>query len=108
MASTGRGPIIAVVGKFMPSCTASSVPLPRPIIRLIHPDRVEDPGSASSTSSMAEKWERLATGRPTAWTAASSPEAHSGASGAIIGCSPNIGSAHSNVFTGTAVVGRAW
>ncbi len=50
----------------------STVP-PIPIIRLTQPRRALEPGSASSTSSIAEKWERLGTGRPTAWTAASSP-----------------------------------
>ena len=46
MASTERGPIIAVVGKFMPSCTASRVPslVPRPIIRLIQPVRTVGAG----------------------------------------------------------------
>ncbi len=93
----------------MPICTASSVPFlgPRPIIRLIHPVRASDPGAASSTSSMAEKCERLATWRPVAWTAASSPEFHNGCSGAIEGCRPNIASAHSRALFATAVVGRA-
>ena len=37
--------------------------------RLIQPTRALEPGSASSTSSMASKWLRLGTGRPTPWTA---------------------------------------
>ena len=62
VARVGFGPTSAVVGKFIPSWTASSVPFlgPRPIIRLIHPLRASEPGAASSTSSMAEKCERLA------------------------------------------------
>ena len=93
----------------MPSCTASSVPFmgPSPIIRLIHPLRASEPGAASSTSSIAEKCERLATRRPVAWMAASSPEFHRGSSGAIDGCRPNIGSAHSRALFATAVEGRA-
>ncbi len=109
MARVGFGPTSAVVGKFIPSWTASSVPFlgPRPIIRLIHPLRASEPGAASSTSSMAEKCERLATRRPVAWIAASSPDCHSGASGAIAGCSPNIASLHSRAPAATAVEGRA-
>ena len=36
-------------------------------MRLIQPVRADEPGAASSTSSMAVKCERLATGNPTAW-----------------------------------------
>ncbi len=109
MASTERGPIIAVVGKFMPSCTASRVPslVPSPIIRLIQPVRTEEPGSASSTSSMAAKCDRFAIGRPVAWMAASSLLSHSEVSGAIIGCSPNMESAQISEAFCTAVEGRA-
>ncbi len=95
----------------MPSCTASKtaglawVP-ERPTIRLTQPLRSEEPGAASSTSSIAEKWERFATGSPTAWTAASSPEVQYFVSGASLGCSPNIESAQSSWLAATAVVGR--
>ena len=51
--------------------------------------------------------ERLAPGRRTAWTAASSPEAQNGASGAILGCRPNIESPHTTEDLATLVVGRA-
>ncbi len=93
----------------MPICTASRVPLrgPRPIIRLIQPLRASDPGAASSTSSIAEKCERLGTLRPVAWTAASSPDFHKNSSGSIEGCRPNVESAHNRAVFGTAVVGRA-
>ena len=52
--------------------------------------RVVDPGSASSTSSIAAKCDRLGAGRPVACTAASLPAVHIGSSGASAGCSPNM------------------
>ena len=93
----------------LPSWTASvgSEPPSRPIIRLTQPRRTLLPGSASSTSSMAEKCDRLGTGRPTACTAASSPESHSHESGDRFGCSPNISSAATRLFFGSARLGRA-
>ncbi len=107
MESTCASPRVAVVGKFWPSWTPSKTlaPAPRPIIRLTQPERSDDPGSAFSTSSMAAKCDRLTIGSPVAWMAASSPEAHSGASGDIAGCSPNIGSAQTSAEAATAVVG---
>ena len=56
-----------------------------PTSRFSQPTRLLDPGSASSTSSIAEKCERLARGRPVAWTAASLPAFHRGSSGARFG-----------------------
>ena len=50
----------------------------------------DEPGSASSTASIAAKWERLGAGRPVACTAASVPASHSGSSGASSGCRPNV------------------
>ena len=41
-----------------------------PISRLSQPLRALEPGSASSTASIAAKWERLGAGSPVAWTAA--------------------------------------
>ena len=67
--------------------------------------RALEPGSASSTSSIAEKCERLGTGSPTAWTAASSPAATATAAAPCCGCSPNIASAASRDAVGTAMVG---
>src|SRR3954469_20130504 len=99
---------MAVDGVSSPTCTPSRglVFGPSPIIRLIHPDRTDDPGSASSTSSMAQKWERLGTGNPVACIAASSPDCQYLARGCIDGCSPNIVSEQIRADAGTAVVGR--
>ena len=79
----------------------------RPTSRLSQPTRAAEPGSASSTSSIAEKCERLATGSPVAWTAAILPAFHSGSSGASAGCSPNMPSLASSRSGGTAMRGRA-
>ena len=78
-----------------------------PIMRFTQPRRVVDPGSASSTSSIAEKWDRFGTERPTACTAASSPAVNSHSSGCIWGWRPNIESGATSAFCGTAMVGRA-
>jgi hypothetical protein len=79
----------------------------RPIMRLTQPRRSDEPGSASSISSMAAKWERFGRAIPTAWTAASSPDRHSHSSGAICGCSPNMSSAQISDARGRATPGRA-
>ena len=50
--------------------------------------RIDEPGSASSTSSIAAKCERLGAGSPVAWTAASLPAFHNGSSGASVGVQP--------------------
>ena len=104
------GPVRAVVGLVEPTWTAfiGSEPTPRPIIRLIHPVRADVPGAASSTSSMAEKCDRLTTLSPVAWMAASSPDCQYLASGCIDGCRPNIASLQITEAAGMAVVGRAW
>ncbi len=83
MASTGADPYSDVGTMPDPIWTPSNglAHASRPIKRLIHPLRTCEPGSASSTSSMAEKWLRLGTGRPTAWTAANLPDTHSGRRG---------------------------
>ena len=109
-AIVAAGPVSAVVGKSMPTWTAfiGSEPPPSPTIRLIQPVRAEEPGAASSTSSIAEKCDRLTTGSPVAWMAASSPDCQYLASGCIDGCSPNIESLQISEAAGTAVVGRAW
>ncbi len=59
-----------------------------PTSRFSQPIRALEPGSASSTSSIAEKCERLAMVSPAAWTAASVPAVHSGRSGAELGVQP--------------------
>jgi hypothetical protein len=74
---------------------------------LIQPERAVEPGSASSTASIAEKCERLGTERPTAWMAASSWLSQSDWRGAMLGCSPNIESAPMSDGFGTEVFGRA-
>ena len=69
--------------------------------------RTVDPGSASSTSSMAEKWDRFGAGSPVACTAASRPAFQRGRSGSSCGFSPNIPSLASSRSAGTAMPGRA-
>ena len=71
------------------------------------PIRAEEPGSASSTASMAEKCDRLGTRIPVAWTAASLPAFHIGSSGSREGWSPKVASAASKEAAGIAMVGRA-
>ena len=79
----------------------------RPTSRLSQPIRSGDPGSASSTSSIAEKCDRLATGSPVAWIAAIFPPVHSGSRGASDGCRPNMASFASSRSLGTLMEGRA-
>ena len=85
---------------------ARSSPL-SPSSRLSHPERSAEPGAASSSSSIAAKCERLATGRPVACTAASSPASHIGTSGAKEGCRPKKPSLATSRSLGTAMRGRA-
>ena len=87
---TGSGPDTAATGTPPPNWIASigePVPL-RPMSRLSQPTRASEPGSASSTSSIAEKWERFGAGSPVAWTAAILPLVHHGSSGDSAGCRP--------------------
>ncbi len=105
---TAAGPT-REVGSVLPRATAPRAlrrPEP-PTSRLSHPTRAGEPGSASSSSSMAAKWDRFATGRPVAWTAASRPAFHNGRSGPSAGCRPKNPSAASSRAFGTAIVGRA-
>ena len=78
-----------------------------PTSRLSQPTRALEPGSASSSSSIAEKCERLATGSPVAWKAATLPASHSGTSADIAGCRPNMPSLTSSRSAGTEMRGRA-
>ena len=80
-----------------------------PTSRFSQPTRALEPGCASSTSSIAEKWERLAVVSPVAWTTARLPAFHIGSSGASFGCSPKRPSVvpASSWSCGTAMVGRA-
>jgi len=71
------------------------------------PDRTDEPGLASSTSSMAAKCDRFGAGSPVACTAATLPAVQNGRSGSNAGCSPNIWSGQSRDPFGTAMVGRA-
>ena len=109
VATVAAGPLMAAEDMLLPSFTPSTGVwlLDMPTIRLIHPVRSLPPGAASSMVSMAEKCDRLATGNPTACTAASSPEAQYLLSGAIWGCSPNMGSLQISEAAGMAVLGRA-
>ncbi len=87
---------------------SSGDPTPsRPTSRLSQPTRALEPGSASSSSSIAEKWLRFGTGRPVACTAAIFPAFHSGTSGASAGWRPNMPSFTSSWSDGTAILGRA-
>ncbi len=56
--------------------------------RFSQPTRSLEPGSASSISSIAAKWDRLATGSPVACTAATLPALQSGSRSVMAGCSP--------------------
>ncbi len=78
-----------------------------PTRRLSQPIRALEPGSASSSSSIAAKWDRLAVGSPVAWYAATLPACHSGTSAVIAGCRPNVPSLTSSRSDGTAIRGRA-
>ena len=68
-------------------------------------DRTDEPGSASSTSSIAAKCERFGAGSPVACTAASLPAVQSGSSGASAGCRPNMPSLASSTSDGDGDVG---
>ncbi len=109
VATVGVGPPISAGAIALPMWTASATvaDVPRPTMRLTQPLRSAEPGSASSTSSIASKCDRLGTGRPTAWTAAISPDCHSQPSGASFGWSPNIGPACSSDVVGTRSRGLA-
>ena len=78
-----------------------------PISRLSQPTRAREPGSASSTSSMASKCDRLATGSPAACTVAICPAVHSGTRDAMAGCRPNMPSLTSSRSEGMPMLGRA-
>ena len=76
--------------------------------RLSQPTRSLEPGSASSISSIAAKWERLATGSPVAWhrrDLAGLPQRHQGGHGRVQpeACRP-VTSSRSD---GIAIRGRA-
>ena len=106
----GAGPARDAGGTPVPmfSAWAADVsPSGSPIRRLSQPVRVADPGSASSSSSMAEKCERLGAGKPEAWTQPSLPELQSGMSGASAGCMPKNPSGASREACGIAIFGRA-
>ena len=106
----GAGPASAAGGTPVPMFIAwSGDPSPSgsPIRRLSQPVRVDDPGAASSSSSMAEKCERLGAGKPEAWTQPSLPELQSGSSGESAGCMPKKASAASSWSLGIAMRGRA-
>ncbi len=79
-----------------------------PISRFSQPRRVAEPGSASSSSSIAAKCERFGAGSPVPCTAASRPASQSGSNGASSGCRPNVPSRASSRSAGTAICGRAW
>ena len=87
---SGTGPDISVGGTpFTRPTPWSGEPLACvPTRRLSQPTRALEPGRASSTSSIAEKWERLAVVSPVAWTAARLPAVHIGSNGASFGCRP--------------------
>ena len=78
-----------------------------PISRFSQPTRVEEPGFASSSSSIAAKCDRVGEGNPVACTAASLPAFHSGSSGFRLGCSPKKPSVASRALRGIAILGRA-
>ena len=106
----GAGPTSEPGGAPPPTpkaCSGESI-RSAPTSRLSQPTRASEPGSASSTSSIAEKWERLGAGSPVAWMAAMLPAFHQGSSGASSGCSPKKPSGTSSRSYGTAIRGRAW
>ena len=77
--------------------------------RFSQPTRSLEPRSASSISSIAAKCDRLATGSPVAWTAATLPAVQSGSRSAMAGCRPKNASwapASSSVWW-IAIPGRA-
>ena len=78
-----------------------------PTRRLSHPDRIDEPGLASSTSSMAAKCDRFGAGSPVACTAATLPAVQNGSNGSNAGCSPNIPSFASSTSGAMAMLGRA-
>ncbi len=106
---TGCGPYSEAgatpVPRFSPwsGLTSASVPTSR----LSQPDRTDEPGLASSTSSMAAKCERFGAGNPVAWTAATLPAVQNGSSGPNAGCRPNIPSLASSTSEAMAMLGRA-
>ena len=108
-AMIGSGPIMEVG---MPAPTASAcrfeLTSSLPTRRLSHPVRWAEPGSASSSSSIAAKCERLGAGSPVAWIAASLPALHSGTSGAIAGCMPKNPSVATSAPGWMPMPGRAW
>ena len=106
----GAGPARAAGGTPVPmfiACSGESLPSGSPIRRFSQPVRVDEPGSASSSSSMAEKCERLGTGKPEAWTHPSLPVLQSGSSGARAGCMPKNPSAATSWSLGMPMRGRA-
>ena len=107
--SVGSGPASAVIGTPPPNWMASiGVAVSFcPTSRLSQPTRAEEPGSASSRSSIAEKCERFGAGSPVACTAAIEPALHHGSSGASAGCRPKKPSLASSRVDGTWMEGRA-
>ncbi len=105
----GTGPMSSVGGgpEATPTPCSGEWWLSVPISRLSQPTRWLDPGWASSTSSIAEKWDRLATVNPVAWIAARLPASHIGSSGASFGCRPNNESLARRRSFGMPIVGRA-
>jgi hypothetical protein len=91
----------------MPSACSGELWLRVPTSRFSQPTRLLEPGSASSSSSIAEKCDRLGAGSPVAWTAAILPAFHSGSRGASLGCSPKNESAARSCAFGIAIRGRA-
>ena len=106
----GAGPASDAGGTPVPMLSAWAgelSPSGSPIRRLSQPVRVADPGSASSSSSIAEKCERFGAGKPEAWTQPSLPVLQSGSSGASAGCMPKKPSGASREACGIAILGRA-
>ena len=106
----GAGPPSEAGGTPVPmlsACSGEVLASGSPISRLSQPVRVDDPGAASSSSSMAEKCERFGAGKPEAWTQPSLPVLQSGISGASAGCMPKKPSAAISCSRGIAILGRA-
>ncbi len=107
--SAGAGPASSagMLEVFIWTASIASGAVSSPIIRFTHPWRSEEPGAASSISSIAAKCERFGVGRPTACTAAISPRCHNQARADRSGCRPNIASGSTRLVEGTAIRGRA-
>ncbi len=103
------GPVIDRGSAPEPTCVAvnaDETPV-RSRTRSSHPVRRLEPGAARSSSSWAEKCERVASGVPTSWTSAIWPASHSGLRAFSPGCMPKTELTWVTADTGRPMPGRS-